>query len=1251
MTHRFLILVLLSLCLYTTSIAQQSKVQGYLYNDQEKPEGRVRIRALPSEGVTTANNGRFRIDFQTLGPGEGVTLVVERPNWVVYDPILGRTTTQKPIRRYIPRIYIAEKGSAILLGSKAILDLLQQFESERTVTLNDIARLQTENRRLQTQNIALTRELDAALERERENRDINVYLDRYAAFSGFTKDQVLSAVLDWAKPAPNDTDEVTGWKLFFARRYAESESVALTSAKKDINVWLKLERHQEEYAGPIIRKLHLAILNPYRERRFRDALNNYSVLEKFITENRVPTDGFQRELTNARVLSANSKAYLSRTVIPRRGPEARQLLSEAIQQFRELLTLFGTERSPRVWTTQINLGNALHELVFTIGVPDSAERLKEAQEAFREAIRIRSLTSTINQSDPSMNYELHLASALHNVGLSGGPNSVQFLLDAEQAYRSGLASLDRKVQPQDWLYANLNLGRVLQDLARFSGGDAAGYRKKAETEYRAMLAVSEDQATECGCIQASLATVLEEQGRTSRGQESLRYLNDADGAYKAALKLTSKRDMPEVWAQITINRAYLHQELGDRSRQGAENFFRQSEEAFRKVLSAADHELYGQDRVRAQSGLADALNHLAKVVPERGHYLKQAETEARKAVALSEDPTVIPCGCTIATLGAVLHDLGRLGDEKSIDYLKEAEKLFRGALPVDRQTDWRIQAGLAGVLLDLGLAHDPIDQEYIKQSVTAFREYFKNTSPESRAAYQGSFGTALHELADFEDPPNVQLLKEAEVAFLAAMEWFTFEEDPQIWIMARVDAGTIMMHLAALDDEAARATHLRKAESVYRQIFTRDIRQQYPREWVMGQRDLGMALEELAHTDEENHLERLKEAETFLRAALKFNLLQPDKVNVMPMKFRLAQVIEDLAGEESEKESSRIAFLQEAKALHQDLIASRTPETDLPGWSESMRKLAVVSRKLARLDSNSLTQLKEAEKFIQATKSQPLFDHDKEQWLRIELTHGDVLQDFAFADKSRRQKHLKNAKKLYEDALIVAARQRFPGAWVELTYELAQIYTQLEKPLDAKRLLLEVLDYNPKDRDALSSLSGIYHERLFDFAGSFEAISKLLEIHSADLRARTNFAENHFTTGRFEECAVLINNLLAEENVYEDHKIALRAIEIATLIGSGKTSEVPARLDSLIEELRRQPPDFDITWEFEGATHFAREHVRTAPLSGWLKKLFAALRKKDRDSILQAVQHVRSKFKPPKQRIAVQREGLRTQRQVAFSNP
>jgi tetratricopeptide (TPR) repeat protein len=1266
MTHRLLILVLLSLTLYITSVAQKSKLQGYLYNDQEEPEGRIQLRALPSKPVTTASDGHFKIFFQTLGPGENVNLVLDRANWLVYDPLFGKTTSQVLTYPWSPKIYIAEKGSKILLGSKAILALIRQRETERIAAVSDVARLQTEIRRLQTQNIAISKELSDALERERENRDLNVYLDRYAAFYGFSKDEILSAVIEWAKPAPTDTEEVAAFKLLFNRNYIGAETLAFAGAQKEMDAWVRtgkhktqLEKYQEKHARSVIRQMHIAIVAPYRERRFRDALHNYGVLQKFLAENHVLTDSFQPELASACLLSANSKAYLSRTVTPRRGPEARRLLGEAIEQFRELLTFHSPERSPQVWAgIQINLANALQELVFNIGVPNSAELLKEAETASREAIRIWRLEpSTLNPSDPSsMNCncgELHLATALHRVGLLGGPDSIQRLKDAEQAYRGGLASIDRNVQPQEWLFANLNLARVLQDLGRRDGSDAADYHKKAEGVMRALLAATEGLANQCGCIEAGLASVLQDQGLDHRGPEALQFLNDADAHYKAALELTSQRDLPEMWAQITMNRAFVHQQLGERSKQNALTFFRQAEEAWRKVLSLGEHEIFPQDRVRAQSGLADALRHLARILPERERYLKQAETEGRKAVALSKDPSVVgPCGCTIATLGGILQELAQLGGPKSIDYFKEAEKLFREALKVDSQTDWEIKAGLASVRLDLGLAIHPIDQEYVRQSVSGFREYFENTRiPKSRptwAGYRAIFGRGLHIQSEFEVPPNVNLLKESEAAFLTGIEWFTFEEDTQSWIMARVDIGTVLMHLAALDP-AARITHLKKAESIYREIFTHDIRQQYPTDWIVGQRDLGMALEKLAHMPGENHKQRLKEAETFLREALKFNLLQPDQINVVPTKFRLANVLEDLATEKEESDSNRIAYLQEAKALQLDLAGTTNPDISLVDWSESMRKLADISRTLARLGPNPLIQLKEAEGFIKRTEKYPLLERDKEQWLRIQVTLGDVLHDFASADTRRYRKYLKNVKRVYEEALIVGTRQRFPGEWADLTYGLARTHSRLDNLLEAKRLLLEVLDHDPKDGDALANLSSIYHERLFDFAGSFDALTRLLKMHSDDLEVQTNFAENHFTTGRFEECAAFINNLLANKDVDEGDKIALRAIEIGSLIGSGNTNAVLAKLDLLIKELQRQPPAFEVGWQFDGAMYFARRHAKTAPFSGWVKTLFNALGKGDRDRILKALQVVRSKFKPPKERVAVQGMIVHPMPQIPFS--
>jgi tetratricopeptide (TPR) repeat protein len=342
-------------------------------------------------------------------------------------------------------------------------------------------------------------------------------------------------------------------------------------------------------------------------------------------------------------------------------------------------------------------------------------------------------------------------------------------------------------------------------------------------------------------------------------------------------------------------------------------------------------------------------------------------------------------------------------------------------------------------------------------------------------------------------------------------------------------------------------------------------------------------------------------------------------------------VLEDLGNDEDEIDSVRIAYLEEAKALQLDLTGTANLETDLLDWVESMRKLTNISRTLAQLGSNPLSQLKEAEGFIQQTKKYPVLERDPEQWLRIQVTLGDVLHDLASADKQRFRKYLKDAKKVYEDALIVGTREKFPGAWSQLTYELARTYSRLDNPLESRRLLLEVLDLDPENWDALDNLASIYHERLFDFAGSFEALTKLGKIDSDDLVVQTNFAENNFTTARFKECAVLINNLLANEHVNEDEKIALRAIEIGSLIGSGRTNEVPAKLDLLIKELEQQPPDFYVDWRFDGATYFAQRHTKIAPFSGWLKSLFTALGKYDRDNILKALQVVRSRFKPPKQ--------------------
>ena len=153
---------------------------------------------------------------------------------------------------------------------------------------------------------------------------------------------------------------------------------------------------------------------------------------------------------------------------------------------------------------------------------------------------------------------------------------------------------------------------------------------------------------------------------------------------------------------------------------------------------------------------------------------------------------------------------------------------------------------------------------------------------------------------------------------------------------------------------------------------------------------------------------------------------------------------------------------------------------------------------------------------------------------------------------------------------------------------------------------------------------GIYHEVLFQFPEAFALNQHWLERHPDDLSALSDFAEKHFTTGRFTECAQRIGTLVENPTVEASTKIALRAIEIANLLALNNAAQVPDKLQTLIDSLAAQPDDFKVTWTFNGTKHFIDQHAQLAPYRTWLGQLFTALEAEDRQTALTGLQAARA---------------------------
>lgn len=784
MAHRLFLSVFFIACLSASALGQRAKLESHLYNDREQPEGRVGVQAMPADTVFTASDGHFRIIFpEGVGPGEPVTIVVEKPDWVVYQPTFGETTTQDLHRHYEDskntRVYIALRGSKLLLGPSGISNAIALLQKNLSKANNKIARLVTLNRKLKddkasliAQNSALNGQLVAAAEREREDQEITVFLNKYASVYGFTKAQVLIAVQQWAQPNPNDDRDERALKMLWNRDYAGARALTEEGAQEKINDYKQvakqqaaIAKQQTERVRDIIHNLIFIGITYDREDRFREALQEYAKVEQFLGENNIPREDYKTELADVKFYSANDKDSLGRFV---GGEEARRLLTEAIADYRQLLTYYTIDQSPQEWAwAQMNLANTLQDLVNQVGGPDTLKYLREAEAAYRETLKLRSIKG-LSQSCSCQ--PINLGTVLYNLGRMGGPAKVMYFQEAEAAFRETLAYVTSETSPQEWVWAQSSLALVLQDLARAGGPDSLRYLQEAEKIYREVVTFSERNSTpqSCGCVYADLGTVLQDLGRMG-GPDALGHFKDAEKAYNDALKFSTRQSDARAWARTKAALASVIQDMGRLGGPDSLKYFKDAEANYHEALEVLTPEMYPQDRVQIEASLGTLLQDLGRMGgPDSLKYLKDAEAVLRDVVKVTR-LAAIPqeCGCTQGNLGSVLQDIGHLGGPDSLKYLKEAEESFREALTIStREADaqrWiRLEVGLASVLQDLGRASGTDGAKYFKDAETILLEAQATSSydtyPEEWALVRTALAANRYALKDI--PGAVKLLTE-----------------------------------------------------------------------------------------------------------------------------------------------------------------------------------------------------------------------------------------------------------------------------------------------------------------------------------------------------------------------------------------------------------------------------------------------------------------------------------------------------------
>ncbi len=160
---------------------------------------------------------------------------------------------------------------------------------------------------------------------------------------------------------------------------------------------------------------------------------------------------------------------------------------------------------------------------------------------------------------------------------------------------------------------------------------------------------------------------------------------------------------------------------------------------------------------------------------------------------------------------------------------------------------------------------------------------------------------------------------------------------------------------------------------------------------------------------------------------------------------------------------------------------------------------------------------------------------------------------------------------------------------------------------EAAASFLDVLQVDPDNERAYNALNLLYHDNLFAFVKAFDLNQAWLERHPDDLGAQANFAEVAFTVGRFAEAEQRLAALVDRPELNPGTMIALRALEICSLVALDSPDTVRAKLD--LGELLKGTSDelaASWTWIFAGSRHFIGKHPKLSR-HPWLIQLLAAI--------------------------------------------
>jgi tetratricopeptide (TPR) repeat protein len=753
----------------------------------------------------------------------------------------------------------------------------------------------------------------------------------------------------------------------------------------------------------------------------------------------------------------------------------------------------------------------------------------------------------------------------------------------QQKIEASRKKIKRNMIAGDSFYAEYKFSEAL---AAYSG---------IEQLFEARKISKEDFTEEWAEVKLLLGNTKGALGIRVEGEAGPRLLTEALDDYRQATSFYTRAQSPPDWAMMQNNLGVVLSYLGERAN-GSESieYLNESLAAYQAALEVYTREQSPQDWADTQNNLGVVMNDLGvrKDGDESIKYLNDAAAAYRSTLEVyTRDRAPQAWTDTQNNLGNVLSDLGeRVEASKSIEYLNEAAAIFRATLKVRTREqlpqDWAAtQNNLGVVLYDLGVRGEASKSlKNLNEAAAAYQAalevYTREQSPQDWAAMQNNLGNVLRQLGvRVERSGSIKYLSDAAAAYHSALEVYTRKQSPQDWASTQSNLGVVLSDLGERTGGSKCIEYLDEAAAAYRSALEVYTRTQLPQEWARAQSNLGIVLNDL--------------------------------------------------GERTEG-TKGVGYLNEAVAAYHAVLEVRTRAQLPQDWAMTQNNLGNVLRTLGERapGSDSIRYLNDSAAAFRAALEVYTRDQLPQDWAMTQNSLGVTLSDLGKRiEEPKGIKHLNEAAAAYHSALEVYTRAQLPQEWAMTQKNLAFTYLLLKDWPSASEAYANLLQTNPDDAEAYGRAASLYHNMLFKFDQAFALHQQWLARHQDDISAQAHLAEASFTTAQFSECEQGIAALLSQSKISDSTKTALRAIEIASLLALGQSKQVPSRLDALIEGVAHQPPTFKIEWNFDGTRYFIAHSEKLLARRIWLGHLLDALASKDQDTMLKALQEVRSTYK------------------------